>query len=97
MTSKEEKMKNDMKMKHDMMSKLLDELMDCMPQEEPLVKIMKYSKKTRDKFGKIWEKVQKDVEERNFEEEKLERIGNFCEEMHKLIDEFMKQEEIEGV
>lgn len=97
MTSKEEMMKNDMKMKHDMMSKLLDDLMDCMPQEEPLVKIMKYAKKTRDKFGKIVEKVQKDFEERNFEEEKLERIGNFCEEMRKLIDEFMKQEEIEGV
>lgn len=86
---------NEQKMKHKMMGEVFDTLFDLMSEEQESVKTMKYSKKIRDSILKILEKTYKLVKDE--EVEKIRRIDNFMEEMYKLVEEFMKQEEIEGV
>lgn len=86
---------NEQKMKHKIMGEVFDTLFDLMSEEQESVKTMKYSKKIRDCITKTLEKTYVLVKEE--ETEKIRRIDNFMEEMYKLFEEFMKQENIEGV
>ena len=83
------------KMKHRIMGEIFDSLFDAMSEEQESVKTMKYSKKIRDNITKILENTYKLL--KNDETEKVRRTDAFMEEIYKLIKEFMKQENIEGV
>lgn len=85
-----------MKIENEILGKFLDKLLDSMPEEDPGIKTMKYSKKIRDVVMKL-PNLAIEKYKANGDFEKVQRIDNFLEEMYKLAEEFMKQENIEGV
>lgn len=90
-------MMSEEKMKHKIMSELLDQLLEALPMEAPAAKTLKYTKKIRNCTEILLDNVKEFMTKDEENNEKVERIDNFVEEIYKLMEEFMKQENIEGV